>query len=314
MAKSTMNKKFGTPKKLRAIGFVLKLHQSEASAAALEFAQFLLKSGCQIFFAQESHLVAEELRRQVDLRWKEKIHLIEKNKMAEQVNLIAVIGGDGTFLSIARLMRKHEVPIIGINMGHLGFLTEFKKEEAEVALRELIKGKSFPMQNRALFEVTVKRKNKTIFQGPVVNDAVISKGAIARIIGLEIGINGKWVHNLRADGIIVSTPTGSTAYSLAAGGPIVEPSLKAMILTPICPHSLTHRPLIIPDYFSVKICLSHLPGHVLLTLDGQDTVDLKEEDLVLVKKFGHHPLKLISSSNRDYFGLLREKLKFGVRD
>src|SRR5206468_10765724 len=125
-------------------------------------------------------------------------------------------------------------------------------------------------------EVTLRRKNKIIFQGPVVNDAVISKGAIARIIGLQVSVNSKWVHNVRADGIIISTPTGSTAYSLAAGGPIIEPSLPAVLLTPICPHSLTQRPLVISDSAQIDIKLSHRPGHCLLTLDGQDVVDLKE--------------------------------------
>jgi NAD+ kinase len=122
------------------------------------------------------------------------------------------------------------------------------------------------------------------------------------------------VHNVRADGIIVSTPTGSTAYSLAAGGPILEPTLPALIMTPICPHSLTQRPLVIPDHSEIQICLNHRPGHVLLTLDGQDAVDMSEDDVVTVRRLKKHSLKLISSPTRDYFALLREKLKFGMRD
>jgi NAD+ kinase len=148
----------------------------------------------------------------------------------------------------------------------------------------------------------------------VVNDAVISKGAIARIIGIQIWVNDKWVHNIRADGIIVSTTTGSTAYSLAAGGPIVEPSVPALVMTPICPHSLTLRPLVIPDTSVVRMCLNHRPGHVLLTLDGQDAVDMKEDDIVTIRRFKKHSLKIVSSPTRDYFSLLREKLKFGIRD
>jgi NAD+ kinase len=165
-----------------------------------------------------------------------------------------------------------------------------------------------------LLEVTLLRKNKTIFQGPVVNDAVISKGAIARIIGMQVSVNNQWVHNVRADGIIVSTTTGSTAYALAAGGPIMEPSVPALVIAPICPHSLTLRPIVIPDSSTVRICLNHRPGHVLLTLDGQDAVDMKEDDVVLIRRFKKHSLKLVSSPTRDYFSLLREKLKFGARD
>jgi NAD+ kinase len=203
---------------------------------------------------------------------------------------------------------------MGVNMGQLGFLTEIKRTEALDMLSQILAGKKPLINERALLEVTLKRKNQIIFQGPVVNDAVISKGAIARIIGLQISVNGKWVHNVRADGIIVSTPTGSTAYSLAAGGPILEPSIGGLILAPICPHSLTQRPLVIRDDAEIQIFLNHRPGHVLLTLDGQDAVDMKEEDVVIVRRFKKHSLQLISSPTRDYFSLLREKLKFGMRD
>jgi NAD+ kinase len=228
--------------------------------------------------------------------------------------LIVVVGGDGTYLSIARLMRDRSVPVMGINMGQLGFLTEIKRSEAHDILAEILCGKPAIISERALLEVTLARMGKIIFQGPVVNDAVVSKGAIARIIDLDIAINGSWVHSVRADGIIVSTPTGSTAYSLAAGGPIIEPSVPALVLTAICPHSLTQRPLVIPDTSEVQILLKRRPGHVLMTLDGQDAVDMKEDDIVTIRRFKKHSLKLISSPTRDYFQLLREKLKFGIRD
>jgi NAD+ kinase len=131
---------------------------------------------------------------------------------------------------------------------------------------------------------------------------------------MNVRINGRPVTNVRADGIIISTPTGSTAYSLAAGGPILEPTLQALVLTPICPHSLTQRPLVVPDDSVIEVCLNQRPGHVLLTLDGQDAVDMKEDDIVTIKRFKKHSLQLISSPTRDYFTVLREKLKFGLRD
>ncbi len=242
------------------------------------------------------------------------VRIVPKEELVDHCDLIVVLGGDGTFLSIARLMKNHTIPVMGINMGQLGFLTEIKKHETIQTLGDIIDGIPPLIHERALLEVTLVRKDKVIFQGPVVNDAVISKGAIARIIGIQIWVNDKWVHNIRADGIIVSTTTGSTAYSLAAGGPIIEPSVPALVLTPICPHSLTLRPLVIPDTSIVRICLNHRPGHVLLTLDGQDAVDMKEDDVVTIRRYKKHSLKIISSPSRDYFSLLREKLKFGIRD
>ncbi len=292
---------------------MIKHHQREAALLAAQVAEFVLSKGPQILFADESKLLARKIIGTLG-KEAESIQIIPKPELVDQCDLIVVFGGDGTFLSIARLMKNRSVPVLGINMGHLGFLAEFKSEEAVTVLGQLIDGVPPLISERALLEVTLKRKNKVIFQGPVVNDAVISKGAIARIIGMKVWVNDMWVHNIRADGIIVSTTTGSTAYALAAGGPIIDPSVHALVLAPICPHSLTLRPLVIPDHSKVKICLNHRPGHVLLTLDGQDAVDMKKDDIVIIKRFKKHSLQLVSSPTRDYFSLLREKLKFGVRD
>jgi NAD+ kinase len=300
---------------LKRIGFIIKHKHPEAAALAVDLANLVLDKGFDVVFATESSPVGRALisqRKKTKTR-KTQIQIIEKQKVVDQADLIIVLGGDGTYLSIARLMKKRSVPVMGINMGQLGFLTEIKQSEAFETVNEILDGAPTVMSERALLEVTLQRGGKTIFQGPVVNDAVISKGAIARIIGMEININGQKVNFVRADGIIVSTPTGSTAYSIAAGGPILEPSLNALVLTPICPHSLTQRPLVIPDWMEVEIKLLDRPGHVLLTLDGQDAVDMKEDDVVIVKRFKKHSLKLISSPTRDYFNLLREKLKFGMR-
>lgn len=300
------------------LGFVLKHSAPEAEALALELAQYVIsrksRNKIKIFFATESQATAAALRKRLEPKYRAQVAVIAKEALPEKTDLIVVLGGDGTLLSIARLMRKRSIPILGVNMGQLGFLTETKRSEALGTLRQILDGQPPKTQDRALLEITLRRDGKTVYQGPVVNDAVISKGAIARIIGLEVAVNGKWVHSVRADGIIVSTPTGSTAYSLAAGGPILEPSLGALILAPICPHSLTQRPLVIPDRAEISICLKHRPGHVLLTLDGQDVVDMREGDVVVVKRFKKHSLKLVSSPTRDYFTLLREKLKFGMRD
>jgi NAD+ kinase len=301
------------PLKIKRVGLVIKHHQPEAAAFAAQVTVFLISRGIRVYFSEESALLAKHIRRTLKSKTNS-IQIVVKNRLANYCDLIVVLGGDGTFLSIARLMKEHSPPLMGVNMGQLGFLTEIKVTEALKTLNELIKGEPVLLDERALLEVTLLRKNRAIFKGQVVNDAVISKGAIARIIGIHVWVNRQWVHHVRADGIIVSTTTGSTAYALAAGGPIVEPSVPALVVAPICPHSLTFRPIIVPDTYEVKLCLNHRPGHVLLTLDGQDVVNMKEDDVVLVKRCRKHSLKLISSPDRDYFSLLREKLKFGARD
>jgi len=303
--------------KIKRIGFVIKHHKPEAATLAVELSQYALREGRTVVFAKESTAVAKELKsltgnqRGVSSRIK---IVPKKEALIDASDIIIVLGGDGTYISIARLMRRKSIPVMGINLGQLGFLTEIKRTEAFDALSHLLENKPVLLSHRALLEVTLYRKDRIVFQGPVVNDAVISKGAIARIIGMQIGINGKLVNTVRADGIIVSTPTGSTAYSLAAGGPIVSPDVPALILAPICPHSLTQRPLVVPDSAEIQVCLKDRPGHVLLTLDGQDAVEMKEDDVMTVRRFKKHSLQLISSPTRDYFSLLREKLKFGLRD
>lgn len=296
------------------IGFVVKRSTPEAGAFAIDLARYCLSRGVKVFFVRESAEVVSALKRAAEPAERKRIFTVQKPELVRKTDLIVVLGGDGTYLSIARLMRDRSVPVMGVNMGQLGFLTEIKRSEALSTLSGILDGVPPVINERALLDVTLMRGNKVVYSGPVVNDVVISKGAIARIIGLEVAVNGKWVHTVRADGIIVSTPTGSTAYSLAAGGPILEPSLPALILTAICPHSLTQRPLVIPDRAEIQICLNHRPGHVLLTLDGQDAIDMREGDVVVVRRFKKHSLKLISSPTRDYFSLLREKLKFGMRD
>lgn len=312
--------------KVKNIGFVVKHHHPKARSLALELAENLVRRGYSVYFGTESHEIGDDLAETLICGKPEtrknrkpaaksgKCHIVEKKKLVDLTDLIVVLGGDGTLLSIARLMRNRSVPILGINMGTLGFLTEINHLDAQSQLDSILKGKEPAIQERALLEVTLKRKNKILFKGPVVNDVVISKGAIARIIGIRVSLNGKIINSVRADGLILSTPTGSTAYSLAAGGPILEPTLGAVILAPICPHSLTQRPIVISDKNKIELCLNHKPGQVVLTLDGQDVFEMNEEDVVSVKRFSKHSLQLITNPERDYFSLLREKLSFGNKD
>lgn len=292
-------------KKITSIGFVVKHHHPDAARLALEIGKYLLTEGLKLVFAKESTKIAKSFK-----KTSQQVTIVEKSKMGDHADLILVFGGDGTYLSIARLIDK-SVPVAGINMGKLGFLTEIKHNEVYDVLHRILVRHELVISERTVLEVELKRKNKIVFSGPVVNDVVISKGAIARIIGLQLAVDGYWVNHVRADGLIVSTPTGSTAYSLAAGGPIVEPNLGALIITPICPHSLSNRPLVLADHSEIQIRLDQRPGHVILSLDGQDVVDMQEDDIVVIRKSKKDKLRMISSPTRDYFSLLREKLSFG---
>jgi NAD+ kinase len=299
--------------KFQKIGLVIKHRNPEAASLAIEMAQNILwKKGTPIF-CDESKNIRTELLKLARVS-ETKVPMLAKAKLPEKCDCIIVLGGDGTLLSVARLVQKKSVPIIGINMGTLGFLTETKKDEAMDLLEDLLSARpEFDIDERTLLEVTLKRKGKTVFQGPVVNDAVVSKGAIARIIGMKVSIDGQAANHIRADGLIVSTPTGSTAYSLAAGGPILLPDLPALVVTPICPHSLTQRPMVLHDSSLIEISLDFRPGHVLLTLDGQDAFDLQENDVIQIRKSDKHRLKLMKCKSRTYFDLLQEKLDFGRR-
>jgi NAD+ kinase len=229
-------------------------------------------------------------------------------KLAEQVDVVIVLGGDGTLLHAARLIGANGVPILGINLGSLGFLTEVKLDEMYAALEGLLSGQ-YQSEERMLLNVEVLREGLVAARYRALNDAVINKGALARIIELEVSVNSQQVLFTRADGLIISTPTGSTAYSLAAGGPILYPTLDAFIVAPICPHTLTNRPVVIPDQDEVKVCLRH-GTDVMLTVDGQVGMPLRQQDCIRVCR-AQSTLKLVLPFGNTFFKLLREKLRWG---
>lgn len=299
--KKSGGKQFGP---VRKVGLVLKHHHPDAGEFAISLCQYLQGKGREVFFIRQNSDIAKSQDARI---------VSDHEKLISEVDLIIVLGGDGTYLSVARKIKKKSIPILGVNMGQLGFLTEISKEETFDVLGQILDHGKAVISERPMLDVILKRKNKVIFKSRVVNDAVISKGAIARIIGIELSINGQWVNTLRGDGIIVSTPTGSTAYSLAAGGPILDPKLPAMIVTPVCPHSITQRPIVVSDCALIELRLHDRPGLVFLTMDGQDAVKMQKGDYVQIKCVKGSCLKLVSSPHRDYFGLLREKFKFGMR-
>ena len=234
-----------------------------------------------------------------------------KEALPSRVEGIIVLGGDGTLLSVVRLMGENQVPILGVNLGGLGFLTEITLDNLYKVLEGLIQG-DYKCHRRMTLHIHVFRKGEMVANFTVLNDAVINKGTLARIIDLETTINGEYLTTFKADGLIISTPTGSTAYSLSAGGPIVYPSLQTIVITPICPHTLTNRPIIIPDDAVIKATLNSKNEEVILTLDGQVGFSLQFGDTIEVRK-GGNAILLIESPYKSYFEVLRTKLRWGER-
>lgn len=227
------------------------------------------------------------------------------------IDLIAVLGGDGTLLAAARALQGKEIPILGVNLGQLGFLTEVALQELYPAL-ELIQRGETSIETRSTLGVEVSREGKTVGEYQVLNDVVFNKGALARISDLNVRVDGLDLGEYKGDGLIIATPTGSTAYSLSAGGPIVCPEIPSFVISPICPHTLNHRPIIIPDSSTVEVRLVFKNGEVFLTLDGQEGMELDERDLVTVRK-SPHKILLVRSSERNFFQVLRAKLMWGDR-
>jgi NAD+ kinase len=234
-----------------------------------------------------------------------------KVEIMQQADLVIVLGGDGTLLSVARRANSREVPILGVNLGGLGFLTSTTTSELFSTLEQIFNGE-YEVERRSLLEATLIRNSERIESFQVFNDAVINKGALARIIDLEAWVDDHYLCTYKADGLIVATPTGSTAYSLAAGGPIIAPSVGVVVLSPICPHTLTNRPIVLPDDANVRIVLRTADEDVILTLDGQEGHPLKCGDAVSIRRAGSR-VCLIRPQNRIFFDVLRSKLRWGER-
>lgn len=224
----------------------------------------------------------------------------------EAYDLVVVLGGDGTLLSVARSVR---VPILGVNLGRLGFLTELSRTELYPSLVRILAG-DFEVEERSLFDVQLRRNGRTISTYRAFNDAVIGKNALAKIVELELAIGGHLVARFRCDGLIVSTPNGATAYNLSAGGPILYPALPVAVLTPICPHTLSLRPIVVPDSELVEVTLMTTSEEVFLTVDGQEGASVGCRDTVSIRRSGS-TAKLVRTNRRTFYDSLREKLKWG---
>ncbi|MGA1845802.1 NAD(+)/NADH kinase [Deferribacter abyssi] len=232
-----------------------------------------------------------------------------EEEIKEISELIIVLGGDGTLISAIRLIDNKDTPILGINLGRLGFLTETKVHEAIQILENILQD-NYKCEKRMKLHGKILNNDNDNYHMEVLNDIVIHKGALARIIEMDVFINDMFVNTYRSDGLIIATPTGSTAYSLAAGGPIVFPTMDSILITPICPHSLTHRPIIIPDDSVIKIVIKSEDEKIFITFDGQIGKKLEKGDNIIIKKSTNFA-RLIIPHNRNYFSLLREKLNWG---
>jgi NAD+ kinase len=235
---------------------------------------------------------------------------IPSKEMVERADPIITLGGDGTLIGVARYVEGKSPVFVGVNFGNLGFLTEIRPDELMSVLDDVVKG-GVKCAERLLIDVQVHRKGVIVFESRAVNDVVVQKGARSRLPQLDLAVNGHDVARIRADGIILSTPTGSTAYSLAAGGSIAHPSLSVILVTPICPHSLTTRPLILPGSAMVEVELPRFDDEVIVTVDGQVSAPLESGDIVKVSQ-AKQTVKFVVSREKSYFDILRTKLNWGV--
>ncbi|HSS21900.1 MAG TPA: NAD(+)/NADH kinase [Pyrinomonadaceae bacterium] len=292
-----------TTSSIKRIGVVLKPHQPDALKTMCELASWLAGRGISLFGGPE--IERTRIQQQTGCAVDE----VTAESLAASADLILVLGGDGTMIATARLMGDSEVPVLGINYGSLGYLTEFRIEELYTALESILAGQ-FRLDRRVMLDVGLVRGDTTLSSNRVLNDVVINKSALARIIEIDASLNSQFVNAFRADGLIVSTPTGSTAYNLSAGGPVIFPSMNAVVITPICPFTLSNRPIVVPDDAVIELCLKTDQEDVALTLDGQVGFPLKVEDRVVIRK-SQTTFNLVQPTNRNYFDVLRDKLRWG---
>jgi NAD+ kinase len=279
---------------MKKIGLVVKLDE-EARKKAEEFEKWLKD--------QDVHVVRKENPPGHRL-----FSGLPETTAPPDLFCIFVLGGDGTFLSAARWVGAREIPVMGVKFGEVGFLAETTEDNLYSAARAILKNE-FVCTPRMRLKVRVMRDGDLFLNETVLNDVVINKGALARLANIETCIDDHYLTTYRADGLVIATPTGSTAYSLAAGGPIVHPSVPSIIMTPICPFTLTNRPLILPDTAKIKLKLAKKTSDIMLTFDGQAGLEINERDEIMIEKDGY-PLQMITLPGQHYFDVLKAKLRW----
>jgi NAD+ kinase len=285
--------------KVRSIGVCVKPDQPQLGESVRALAKWASERGIEVALDPEAG------------RWSGGSGL-PRHELAERVDFVVVLGGDGTLLAVARAIGRRRLPILGVNLGALGFLAEIDRGELFPTLEAVLAGR-FRVESRMRFEVAVDHDGSELVRHLALNDAVIAKTALSRMVDLEVRADGVEVATYHADGLIVATPTGSSAYSLSAGGPLVLPNLEAVVLTPICSHTLTQRPLVLPPGCEVTVRVQDARGgEVQLTVDGQVGRELAERDRVTVRR-SEWPAELLVPKDRNRFEVMRTKLRWGER-
>lgn len=288
---------------IKRIGVVVKPHQPDALETLCRLTAWLNQRGIALVGGPEIE------RERVEHQTGCVIASVPQADLAQGVDLMLVLGGDGTMIATARMMADVEVPVIGVNYGGLGYLAEFPIAELFPALEAILAGE-YKLEPRLMLTVELWRGQELVTRNRVLNDVVINKSALARIIEIEASLNDQFVNSFRADGLIVATPTGSTAYNLSAGGPVIYPSMNAVVITPICPFTLSNRPIVVPDDSLIAVRLITENEEVALTLDGQVGFPLQAGDRAIIRK-SKTTFNLVQPANRNYFDVLRDKLKWG---
>lgn len=286
---------------MNKIGIITKHSDPRAMSATRELCAWLVAREVTVTVTEEIACKAEIPH--------DHARRLPQEQVPEDQELVIVVGGDGTFIAAARALGTRRVPLLGINMGRLGFLTEITSTSMFASLEQILDG-HFMVESRTTLEVWVMREGEEVLRHRVLNDVVLHKGHLARMMEFEAFVDGQFVFSSRADGLIVATPTGSTAYALSAGGPIIHPALDAILLVPICPHTLTNRPIAIPGKGVISITLAADHADRLITLDGQTGFLLSDQDSIRIRQ-SEHPLLVAHAPGRNYYDILRNKLLWG---
>jgi NAD+ kinase len=299
-----MTKKRSAPARLkfrRKVRKVIIVHRPDTPRAlqmAAELAQWFSKKKVEVFSHPQQKI-------------SHRAKTYPSAKALSSIDLVVVLGGDGTYLEAVRILQGHRIPIVGVNLGSLGFLTVNRAEDLYKVLEKTLSGR-MEIRPRSMLKVTLKRRGRKFKEWTALNDVVIERGSFSHLINISLYSDGQLISPIKADGLIVASPTGSTAYNLAAGGPILHPESKTVVVTPICPHSLTSRPTILPDDKELVFKLNDKPLKAFLTIDGQKYGEISAQDEVTIVRSGHDHF-VLRSPEYNYFNLLREKLRFGER-
>lgn len=290
------------PAEFKTIGLIGKYGDPGIAQSLVAMANFLTGRQLEVWLDEETARTLPNLG----------INTVTRAELGQRCDLVVVIGGDGTLLTAARTLGDAAIPVVGINLGRLGFLADISPVTMLDVMAEILVG-NYCSEERFLLNGKVTRKGNTLYEGDAFNEVVVHKWNMARMIEFETYVNGQFVDSQRSDGIIVSTPTGSTAYALSGGGPILMPTLNAIVLVPICPHTLSNRPIVVDGDSQIEIVARDIKtDHAQMTCDGQSNFPLQDGDRIAIRK-KDRPIRLIHPANHDYFQILRAKLRWGSK-